>query len=605
MTDNAPAAEVSLVVMPLDGADSDLVEIGRRYWALKDVEPDTGRIRWAEKSSDIAAHSDLGRPFVVAAASVRAMLPGRTCPDCGGALSLTSRSALERALAGEEPFCVECDQALKDNVASLMDSNRRQNARLRRARTAASQDVRRLQQLRQEAQIAVLHNDYAIKLLPDVDIPEAPVRTELATLALLRYAPQPAPISPLQDWPAPLYPRATRTGHVLGEVLRTGLICIHPDSPTNSIVWEPEAFDDAMAAINEADLNAEERIQHVVRAGNYYPLRAIHYTPFGHSFDTAAAVVRDEMSSRLDPAQLTDARQQQMQDLIVELLAEEALRYLAALLDEHNLPQVPENHWDKLVEAAYEVARHRPLSQLYNLAWRSARDAAAAAQRNPQAPAANMTAHAVNRFESYAQQALNPVYEIKPFGPKAGLELAAMTRTLFLRVLNRDPFATSLPDIGWPEPAPASRDDTDDDPRAATPATRTATEPSSASSDLGVLCCGVCGFPVQPADAWIWVDVHSAVTFLEHQKEARTFENYLEGLEQQPPRSCWGVGHSECGPDEGALHDVRLPASHRELLAWTADMLSHRWINGTDLAALLHEAADRSGRFTSDETRRN
>ncbi|MTD59374.1 hypothetical protein [Amycolatopsis pithecellobii] len=51
-----------------------------------------------------------------------------------------------------------------------------------------------------------------------------------------------------------------------------------------------------------------------------------------------------------------------------------------------------------------------------------------------------MTTHADNRFESYAQQALNPAHEVKPFGPKTGLELAAMTRTLFLRVLNRAPF---------------------------------------------------------------------------------------------------------------------------------------------------------------------
>lgn len=604
MTDNAPAAGVNLVVTPLDGADDELVEIGRRYWNLTSVEPDTGRVHWAEKTSDIAAQSDHGRPFVVAAASVRATLPGRTCPDCGGALSLTSRAALERVLAGQEPFCVECDQSLKDNVASLMGSNRRQTVQHRRARTAARHNVQRLQQLRRDAQIALLHNDYAIELLPDADVPQAPVRTELAALALLRYAPQPAPISPLQDWPDPLYPRATQAGHVLGDVLHAGLIRIHPDTPINSMVWKPETFDEAMATISDAAANAEEHVQSVVRADNYYPLRAIHYTPFGHSLDTAAAAIRDEMNRRLDPAQLTSTRQQQMQDLVVELLAEETLRYLAVLLDEHNLPQVPENHWDKLVEAAYEVARIRPLSQLYNLAWRSARDAAAAAQRTPYAPKTNMTTHAVNRFESYAQQALDLAYDIKPFGRKAGLELSAMTRTLFLRVLNRDPFATSLPDVGWPAPSPTNANEADHDPWATTPDPRSTAQSGTASSDLGILRCGVCGFPVQPADAWIWVDVHAAVAFLEYQKKVRTFENYIDSLEEQPPRSQWGIGHSECGPDDGALHDVRLPTGLRELLAWTADMLSHRWINGTDLAALLREAANRTGRFTASDARR-
>jgi len=602
MTDNASTVEVALVVTPLDGAASELVEIGRRYWNLESIEPETGRISWAERTSYIAMQSELGRPFVVAAASVRATLPGRTCPDCGGALSLTSRTALERVVAGEEPVCVECDQSLKDKVTSLVDSNQIHAAQLRRARTATQRNVHRLQQLHRDAQLAVLHSDYAIELLPDADIPEASVRTEVAALALLRYAPRPAPISPLQDWVDPLHPRDNQAGTVLAEVLRADLIRIHPDTPINSVVWEPATFDVAMAAIKEADLNAEEHIQRVARAGNYYPYRAIHYTPFGHSLDTAAASVRDELNGRLDPAQLTAARQAQMQELVVELLAEETLRYLAVLLEEHNLPQVPENHWDKLVEAAYAVARIRPLSQLYNLAWRSARDAAAAARRNPQAPETNMTAHAVNRFESYAQQALNPTYEIKPFGPKAGLELAAMTRTLFLRVLNRDLFTTGLADIDWPDPLPISWDEADDDPWAAAPPPHIAAAPSSTTSDFGQLRCGICSFPVQPEDAWLWVNIQSALAFLDHENKDHTAESYLE---QRPPRSYWALGHNECGPDQGALHDVRLPTSHRELLAWTADLLNNRWVHGTDLEDLLREAANQTGRFTNSKTREN
>ncbi|MFJ4007616.1 hypothetical protein ACIPWL_29775 [Streptomyces sp. NPDC090023] len=70
-----------------------------------------------------------------------------------------------------------------------------------------------------------------------------------------------------------------------------------------------------------------------------------------------------------------------------------------------------------MAEAAYKVAEHRPLGEIYNLVWRATRAAAEAAQKNPRAPRMHMSTHAINRFEADAQRAVaDPEWELKNSG---------------------------------------------------------------------------------------------------------------------------------------------------------------------------------------------
>ncbi len=286
---------------------------------------------------------------------------------------------------------------------------------------------------------------------------------------------------------------------------------------------------------------------------------------------------------------MTKSRQGQLRDLVIEVLAEEAMRYLEVLLDEHNLPEVPDNHRDKLKQAAYDVAATRSLGELYYLAWCSARDAAAAAQRNPQAPKLNMTVHGVNRFESRAQEALDRTRGLRRFNPKADLELAAITRTIFLRILRRDPFSTSVGDIDWPPPIADT-----DEPQAPPNAARATG--SNGGTDFPHLHCSACGHLVPSHEAWMWVGVRDAFAYLQESDKAQTGREHIDHLLNDLPAR-WGVGHSDCGPDGDALHEVRMPQTHRAFLTWAADIIQSRWIGGTDLRALLTEAATYAGRF--------
>ncbi|WP_405689415.1 hypothetical protein [Streptomyces sp. NBC_00057] len=149
------------------------------------------------------------------------------------------------------------------------------------------------------------------------------------------------------------------------------------------------------------------------------------------------------------------ALQEDLLALAQELIAGEALRYFTNRLDELNLPDVPANHTVRLVDAVGKVSAHRPLGEIYNLAWRATRAAAEATQKNPRASRANMTTFAVNQLESLAKRAVDePDWSIKPFSENQRYGAAAMTRVLFFNVLDANPSMQRFPRSGHLFPRP-------------------------------------------------------------------------------------------------------------------------------------------------------
>lgn len=245
MTENFTPAQLTPVVNEVDGVDPALVEIGRRYWTLAGFDAETGFPIWAEAASTICD----GRPYVVAAAAVRAVLPDLACPGCQGPLSLTSRAALEKIITGQPPTkCVECDTTLCDHAARILDPSSKVRSQV--GQQVQQQRTQHLRQLRRDEQDAILHERYAIRMVPDTPIPAASVREEVITLALLSYAPEPAPLGPIRQWVDPLHPRTGQSSSCVAEALLAGLLCIHPDSPINAFVWEPESFEAAFDALD-------------------------------------------------------------------------------------------------------------------------------------------------------------------------------------------------------------------------------------------------------------------------------------------------------------------------------------------------------------------
>ncbi|MER6332143.1 hypothetical protein [Streptomyces sp. NPDC001034] len=102
---SATLAGLTPTVVPVDGADPELVAIGERCWAFAGFHPELNTPVWCEKTADIDALGWGGPLYVVAAGGVRAVAD-HSCPTCHQQLSLTSRTAWADLVKGETPVCV-------------------------------------------------------------------------------------------------------------------------------------------------------------------------------------------------------------------------------------------------------------------------------------------------------------------------------------------------------------------------------------------------------------------------------------------------------------------------------------------------------------------
>lgn len=444
-TAGTPATDrFALTIGALPEAAAEIVEFGERYWALKEIDKvaTPPRARWQETTKQLASESGFpaSRSYVLAAAGVRAVVAGFECPQCHQPFSLRARGSLDGLLAGGTPDrCVDCDTDLRTaaqrEVNPEADRHRRvtqEQLRHRAVLATAKKDWL-------AAQHAYLADRYAVRLTPDArPSDDVAVRTELAALAMLRHAHAVTPLPPVGRWSPPLAPTPSMSADLAADCYHAGLIAIHPDSEVAAFVWEP-SFDEALKAADN-DLSALP----TPNWRSFYPSAASWYVPHGTSPGVAAEFLDQYLLERLGPAGLGPDRIDELLGVLVEVIASETLRYFAFQLDLHNLPDVPENHTPRLVEAATRLASERSLAEAYNLAWNAARTAAATAQATPQAPKINMTTHAVNVFETKAQQfAADPTAPIKPYREDHRVPLSALTRTLFIAILNSDMMTTT------------------------------------------------------------------------------------------------------------------------------------------------------------------
>ncbi|MFJ5680237.1 hypothetical protein [Streptomyces sp. NPDC093097] len=433
-------------VIANEGADPEIVAIGERYWALAGFAPGYDTPLWCEKTNAIDT-AGWGNPIhAVAAAGVRAVVPDHHCSQCDGPLSLTSRTAFQQLCNGEIPDCVDCNESVLLTARAVSDPKRKAKREAQReaaeAKAAAQQAREAVRTAWTQTQRSILTEEYA--LTHDSVVPQVPVKEMTAALALLRYAPSTAPISDVGAWLNPLHPKANETASMLGALVRCGLLKIHSSSPATAFVWEPASFDEALRAAD----GDPDSIEAPELTDQFYPSAARFYAPFGTSPGTGAEQLDEHLVATLNPAGMTAGQQDDLLALAEELLAEEAVRYFLNRLEVVNLPAVTDTHLARLRDAAYKVARNRPLGEIYNLVWRATRAAAEAAQKTPRAPRVHMSTHAVNQFEAHAQRAAaEPDWDIKPFEEIANLGPAAMTRALFYNVLDLHPIQTSVPDI--------------------------------------------------------------------------------------------------------------------------------------------------------------
>ncbi|MFI9781734.1 hypothetical protein ACIHCV_45385 [Streptomyces sp. NPDC051956] len=152
------------------------------------------------------------------------------------------------------------------------------------------------------------------------------MREQVTALALLRYAPAMAPLRDVESWVEPLHPNREEIVELLGQLVRSRLLRIHPSTPLQSMEWEPRSFKRAVDD-SGGDLDAVTAVPELTRA--FFPLSATLYAPFANSMQTGAQHLDEALSKSLTPANLPLGRQDDLVALAHELLTEEAVRYFA------------------------------------------------------------------------------------------------------------------------------------------------------------------------------------------------------------------------------------------------------------------------------------
>ncbi|MGH9279017.1 MAG: hypothetical protein ACRD12_13040, partial [Acidimicrobiales bacterium] len=346
----------------VEGADPELVEIGNRYWALRGfpanpaAESGLDSADWVEPSGDIAADAGetASRLYVLAAAGVTAVLPAYKCPRCEAPLQLRSRSALDQVAKGRgtADCCARCNETLHKALERLKDPatrDRRREARAQAESRQRQQEAARAAALVRRAaaaQWASACDDLLESTFPIVVASQggldwtslgARARVEAGVLAMLYYAPTPAPIPPVREWPDPLGPTEPLAREAVVGAYRSDLLRIDgQSSPRVAFVWKP-TFEEAVAAA-DGDPNA---IGEPTYGGAFYPDSVAWYAWQGRSLGTSVQDLQAHLAARLAAWLATRQGQTDLLAFAQELIAAETRRYLQDQLDARHLPEVP------------------------------------------------------------------------------------------------------------------------------------------------------------------------------------------------------------------------------------------------------------------------
>ena len=350
--------------------------------------------------------------------------------------------------------CANCNVTFNEQVQTFLEPARRdkrkhqrtserarglKQAERRRAEDAAAQALRAEQGRARQ----VIVERHPVALAAETAVDWQPLgqslRTELAVLAILRYAPATSPVPAVDSWPARLAPDQLQH-ELLTAVYRSDLLRVHgPTCPADAFAW-----DTAVGSATSATPDSAQRPGPTF--SSFFPSRVSWYAWQGPSLGTAATALDQHLTARAQGWLTTEVGQEDMLGLIGAVVAAETLRYFQFQLDLHNLPPVPDNHQARLAEAAARLAAVHNLGVGYNIAWRAVRNAAAAAQAKPRVPLANMTTFAVNTFEDIAAAAAASD-EVTTFHEDTRLPITALSRTLFHTVLQVDPMTASVPAV--------------------------------------------------------------------------------------------------------------------------------------------------------------
>lgn len=441
--------EPELELSRRDGAPDELWEIARLYWEHAGINA-YGKVAWSRPAKSVPVTGWRGAVHHVAGAGAVALLPGKTCAECGGPLTLSSRTAYETGRLDVDTRCCACTPNYVENVmltggppSEELRQLQQQKAVAKQAAAEAEEEARAAQQrvldqVEKERREAIAAQ-YPLDLRPQLPHPESvSFRARLTALALMDYAAEGGIIEPLAHQDLVFAPSPQFASDLIHEA-NGKLLVIHPSTPTRAFEWTPAEAHDAPSW------------------GGYYPLLVRMHLGLGEPDPENWADAREEVAGSLQPAAIAASEQENMLETAADLIAGEGLRYLNfKLKDEYRLPEISDDLRPRVLELLTFAAYRLSLGHLMRAIWTVTSGATNLKASKPYMPRQRITDYTVNRLEEKIQEFIAPGYQLlDPFRADTRLQLSAVTRTLYYEVMHADPLTSTLVQIRdtFPEPS--------------------------------------------------------------------------------------------------------------------------------------------------------
>jgi hypothetical protein len=425
--DRSDPIAVSVVINPV--APTDLQFFALQYWDLSGVEADSGKPRWRFKTTNLNFAAWSGTAQHAAAAGATAIAIGYVCRSCDGPLALTSRQALLDVSRGNLTKCRRCDPRVDQQATKILRGDgfeKRAEKLLKEEKAASAQQVHI--QLAYDRR-AYIESSYSVEAESEEhNLDEASVLARVGVLCAINgTGDQGGMLVGIDLHNGSIAPSFQLSHDLFVAALNAHLLRIHPTTPTNSLEWEGDT------AVETGAIHTD-RVRLFAGSDGGLPVRLSKMVDAAHT--------------RVSIDGMWSTERNELKGLALQVVADEASRYLTSEVAAYQMPLLTDKNKEALKLVAERGASLFSLGQLYGFAWRAARDASSAYQRNQRMSAEKAITHGLRKYEIYIQAALDdPASRKAPFNESRVVPLSAVTRLLFNDIFGLNPMTATPEDV--------------------------------------------------------------------------------------------------------------------------------------------------------------
>lgn len=368
--------------------DDEIRTICELYWEMDyDYE-------FVHKVSEIAELVEINKTKIlpIVRENSTAIHPDWKCEDCSKPYIFSSRTDFlgkkDNLIDPPKFRCERCQKLRREKEIEI--------------RRKKQEEERKLQEIKDKELKQNIRQKYSLENRPNTDVSLLSFKKIIYLISIIRAGAfeSMTKIIPMAMFDQALSPTIDFSLAIVSYLHNHSLIYIHPDT-------EPEAF-------------VDESLD------RFYIWRVYYAPPISHKHvDDKNFIIRESL--RRINEEWSDDWNFQAYQLWKKIAKEECLEYLVYVLNEHHFEFSPGEKTNQYINYALD---YFSTAQVFNIIWRSAKDAAAYYQRESisKRQAANSAVSAIQR---YSERAISEGWDIKPYSRNFNCPQSVVSEVLY------------------------------------------------------------------------------------------------------------------------------------------------------------------------------